>query len=269
MLPERRFGSSRKGLAPTLKVQSAFVRVVCLRPMPLDRRLAAAPTPTTDVPEMTEQGLKQVNEIARAYGKNRGSVHRIIKRLGIDVVKRRSETARGQVVNWIRETDLPRIEEAFRRSDSKKDQSKEETPFSFGNFYLITLEPKMDPGRFKLGYAADVKERLSSHRTAAPFAQIIKVWPCKIGWEKTAIDCISQGCEKLYTEVFRARDIQEAVSLADRFFSLMPNPSFDFQEKSPVPGTGKPLTRSPVLNRDSADAVAAAGAVPAGSSDYR
>lgn len=186
---------------------------------------------------MIEQDLKPVSEIARTYGWNRSSVHRTIRRLGIDVVKRRSESARGQVVNWIRGTDVPRLEEAFRRS-ARKDPSVEDTPVGYGTFYLIALEPELDPGRFKLGYAADVDERLSSHRTAAPLAKIIKAWPCKIGWEKTAIDCIAQGCERLYTEVFRARDIQEAVSLADRFFSLMPHPSLGFED--PVPTSGDP-----------------------------
>lgn len=201
----------------------------------------------SDVAEMTEQDLKQVNEIARNHGWNPKSVHRIIRRLGIDVVKHRSESAsaRGQVVSWIRATDVPRLEEAFRRSTKQDPASVEDTPVGYGSFYLIALEPELDPGRFKLGYAADVNERLSSHRTAAPLAQIIKAWPCKIGWEKTAIDCIAQGCERLYTEVFRARDIQEAVSLADRFFSLMPHPSLGFED--PVPSSSQPSIRSPGL----------------------
>ena len=196
---------------------------------------------------MTEQDLKQVSEIARTYGWNRSSVHRIIRRLEIDVVKRRSESARGQVVNWIRGTDVPRLEEAFRRFTKKDPSPVEDTPVGYGSFYLIALEPELDPGRFKLGYAADVDERLSSHRTAAPLAQIIKSWPCKIGWEKTAIDCIAQGCERLYTEVFRAREIQEAVSLADRFFSLMPHPSFGFED--PIPRSSESSTGSPELTK--------------------
>ena len=197
---------------------------------------------------MTEQELKQVNEVARTHGWNRSSVHRTIKRLRIDVVKRRSESARGQVVNWIRGTDVPRLEEAMRRSIKKDPSPVEDTPVGYGSFYLIALEPELDPDRFKLGYAADVDERLSRHRTAAPLAQIIKAWPCKIGWEKTAIDCIAQGCERLHTEVFRARGIQEAVSLADRFFSLMPHPSFGFED--PVPRSTQPSTGSAGLAKD-------------------
>lgn len=75
------------------------------------------------------------------------------------------------------------------------------------------------------GFGADVNERLRRHKTSAPFARIIKAWPCRGLWEKTAIDCVSEGCERLHTEVFRTQDIGEVLKKADSFFGLMPDPS--------------------------------------------
>ena len=67
-----------------------------------------------------------------------------------------------------------------------------------------------------------MNERLRHHRTAAPFSKVERTWPCKSLWEKTAIDCVTQDCEKIYTEVFRTEDVERIVLLADRFFDLMP-----------------------------------------------
>ena len=89
-------------------------------------------------------------------------------------------------------------------------------------FYLILLEPEFDPGRFKLGFTADIDERIRSHRTVAPLLKVVKTWPCRLTWEKTAIDCITAYCEQIHTEVFRADDIQQVIERADKFFKLMP-----------------------------------------------
>lgn len=90
-------------------------------------------------------------------------------------------------------------------------------------FYLIQLEPELDPLRIKLGFATDVNERLRSHKTSAPLAELVQTWPCKLLWEKTAIECITNGAEQMYTEVFRVDNLEETIALADRFFDLMPS----------------------------------------------
>jgi hypothetical protein len=68
----------------------------------------------------------------------------------------------------------------------------------------------------------DLDGRLQKHRCSAPFAARVKQWPCLRAWERTAIDCVTAGCERLHTEVFRAEDLAAVVDRADRFFSLMP-----------------------------------------------
>ena len=100
-------------------------------------------------------------------------------------------------------------------------------------FYLIQLEPKFDPLRFKAGFTTDLANRLRHHRCSAPFACCVKSWPCHQTWERAAIDCVTKDCEQLHTEVFRAISLDEVVSRGDRFFSLMPSVSDDEIDKTP------------------------------------
>ncbi len=38
---------------------------------------------------------------------------------------------------------------------------------------------------------------------------------------KTAIDCISQGCKRLHTEVYRTKSLDQVIFRGDQFFNLM------------------------------------------------
>ena len=44
-------------------------------------------------------------------------------------------------------------------------------------------------------------------------------------WEKPAIDCVTNKCEQIYTEVFRTDSIEEVKLKCDQFFELMPDPN--------------------------------------------
>ena len=160
-----------------------------------------------------------ITEIAKIHGKHNASVHRLVKRKGIETFKERSDKARGQNVTYITTDDYEDLKQTLGHWDAP---STEAIGGGSGVFYIVQLEPHHDPGRFKVGYTTDIAERLRSHRTAAPFSKMVKEWPCKLLWEKTAIECVSQDCEQLYTEVFRANDIAEVVNKAEQFFNLMP-----------------------------------------------
>jgi hypothetical protein len=45
-------------------------------------------------------------------------------------------------------------------------------------------------------------------------------------WEKTAIDCVTEGCKQLHTEVFRTQSIEPVLQRCGQLFNLMPK----FQE---------------------------------------
>lgn len=91
-----------------------------------------------------------------------------------------------------------------------------------GYFYLIQLEPVHDAGRFKVGFTVELDGRLQKHRCSAPFAQYVRTWPSRRVWERAAIDCATASCERLHTEVFRAKVLQDVVQRADAFFGVMP-----------------------------------------------
>lgn len=162
-----------------------------------------------------------VIDVAKSLGKQKPHIFKILGRLGIGTVKEKSSTAKGQKIAYITTDDYDRIKEYLAGSEDDSEALAAQ-PDVGGVFYLIQLEPEHDPGRFKLGFATNIEERLRSHKTAAPFSKVLKSWPCKLLWEKTAIECASQGCVRLHTEVFRTESIDEVRARCEQFFKLMP-----------------------------------------------
>ncbi|WP_395341191.1 hypothetical protein PN836_018640 [Ningiella sp. W23] len=172
------------------------------------------------------QKLISIIQVAEELGRQKQYIFKLVNRLKIEKVMQKSSGARGQTITYISIDDLERIKEHLLTS-SQANSSTPEVSFesaTSGVFYLIQLEPEHDKGRFKLGFATNLDERLRSHKTAAPFSTVINSWPCKLLWEKTAIDSITQGCERIYTEVFRHDSIDEIEERCERFFALMPSP---------------------------------------------
>jgi hypothetical protein len=162
-----------------------------------------------------------VIDVAKNLGKQKAHVFKILGRLSIETVKERCNDARGQKIAYITTDDYNRIREHFAGTEDDSEASFTQ-PDIGGVFYLIQLEPEHDPGRFKLGFATNIEERLRSHKTAAPFSKVLKTWPCKLLWEKTAIESVSQDCDRLHTEVFRSESIDEVQSRCEQFFKLTP-----------------------------------------------
>jgi len=165
--------------------------------------------------------LISVIDVAKKLGKQKAHVFKIMSRLSIEAVKEKSSEARGQKIAYITTDDYDRVKEYFIVNEDDAVASIIQPDLS-GVFYLIQLEPEHDPGRFKLGFATNIEERLRSHKTAAPFSKVMKAWPCKLLWEKTIIECVTQGCDRLHTEVFRTASIAEVQKRCEQFFALMP-----------------------------------------------
>ncbi|MFO0808875.1 MAG: hypothetical protein U0746_09650 [Gemmataceae bacterium] len=168
-----------------------------------------------------------VIDIANHHGFLRATVFKTLKKLGIETKKERSSPNGGQAIAYINQEDYQRVIARLaittkRESDEEDGDGEEQPSVEFGVFYLIRLEPALDPGRFKVGFAASMPERLRQLRCSAPFASVIKTWPCRRLWEKTAIDSVAAGCERLHTEVFRAVSLDEVLARCDKFFAVMP-----------------------------------------------
>ena len=177
---------------------------------------------------MMTTDLISVKDVGAELGKRKQSVFKVIKRLGIEVKKRRDSESKNQFVAYVSNSDYLKIKEyIFSRRRNTDLGSEEADRFAdtdeMGVFYLIQLEPDHDPRRYKVGFAVNMQDRLRVHRCSAPFSKIVKKWSCKRLWEKTAIDCVTAGSERLHTEVFRANRIEEVITKADAFFDLMPD----------------------------------------------
>lgn len=175
-----------------------------------------------------QEQLIRIADVAADCRIKKGHARKIVKRLGIEEHKRKSpEERHGQLVTHITKQDADRVkseaERSRRKSPSQDDGFAPRSPET-GVFYLIQLEPELDPGRFKVGFTSDMPQRLSKFRCCAPFLKEVKTWPCKSLWEKTVIDCVTQDCEKLHTEVFRMDSIDTVVKRSDEFFGRMPTP---------------------------------------------
>jgi hypothetical protein len=165
-----------------------------------------------------------VRDIATQHGKRRQTVFKVLKRLGIETTKLRASNSRNQLVAYITQEEYLRVRVELDAIDTR-DDSEEDAEVGadeVGVFYLIQLEPEFDPGRFKLGFAVAISERLRHLRCSAPFAMVLRTWPCRPVWERTAIESVSVGCERLHTEVFRAASLDEVAARCDRFFAVMP-----------------------------------------------
>ena len=157
-------------------------------------------------------------------------IFKILPRLGIRPTQRRETSRGGQNVATVSQAEAIAIRTEIEkpRGTASGDVSLSPTTAAFysddvGFFYLLQLEPVHDPGRFKLGFTMELDGRLQKHRCSAPFATYVGTWPCKRVWERAAIDCVTNACEQLHTEVFRATSLEQIASHAKLFFSMMPS----------------------------------------------
>lgn len=166
-------------------------------------------------------------DAAKRLGKRKQYMFKIIKKLGISIEKQRHSKHRGQTISYITNKDFNRISEYVSNNQNLGNTNSngdivETPPIDYGKFYLIQLEPDHDTGRFKVGFASNLAERLRDLKCSAPYATIVKTWPCHRLWEKTAIDCVTVDCRKLHTEVFRTDNLDNVQNKCDQFFALMP-----------------------------------------------
>lgn len=182
--------------------------------------------------------LVAVAELADELNTHRGTVLKIAKRMGLDLMKRRDVDRGNQQISVLRQADADRIRAELvnnRRSGEQTLDGNDLPVAEQGIFYLIQLEPIHDPGRIKVGFTTDRDGRLRHHRCSAPFAEYVKSWPCRRLWERTAIDSLTWDLEQLHTEVFRCANLEAVTDRGDRFFALMPltNGGSDEEERAP------------------------------------
>ena len=185
---------------------------------------------TGDTGVVMTENLISVKEFAESNGLLKPTVFKVLKRLDIETIKSRGGSQNhGQTIAYITEHDARMVLEALASSRNSQDEQEGDATefpdaalYDIGVFYLLRLEPEHDPSRFKVGFANNLNERLRHLRCSAPYTQVVKTWPCRRLWEKTAIECVTDGCERLHTEVFRALSLETIEEKCAEFFALMP-----------------------------------------------
>jgi hypothetical protein len=166
--------------------------------------------------------LVTIRDLAKTLGLDRSGMLKIVKKMGYDIVGRRSASTKSQLASAItREDALDLIER--RKMGGFAGTSTPRSVLENGVFYVVQLVPELSERRVKLGFTTSVEERLQQHRTAAPTAILLKTWPCKRTWEVAAMDSITrEGCNLILNEVFDCDDVAALIALGDAFFALMP-----------------------------------------------
>jgi len=172
-----------------------------------------------------------VLDLAEDLGIVKTATFKVLSRFGIQPVKRRDASRGNQLVSCVTRAEAERVKKEYpprtgraRSRVTGDGESQEVVSNEVGVFYVIQLEPEHDPGRIKVGFAVDMNQRLNSHRCSAPFAQVVRTWPCRRIWETTAIDCVMVNCEQVRSEVYRTDSVDQVLAHADAFFEVMPSP---------------------------------------------
>ena len=117
---------------------------------------------------MDEKNISAI-DLAKELGKAKQTVFKVLKRLGIESRKIRGSDNRGQRIAYITYAEAGRIKAEINTLQGISANRTESAIPELGVFYVVQLEPDHDPGRFKVGFASNMAERLRTHRYSALF----------------------------------------------------------------------------------------------------
>lgn len=185
--------------------------------------------------KMDQQEYISIKHLAEILGMDRSHARRYVLKLGIKPQKRRTVDSANQLTLTVTSDEADVI--LKNREDQGFTGTGKVVELECGVFYVIQLVPELDSKRIKMGFAADLNDRLAQHRTAAPTASIIKSWPCKRVWEVTVMDSLaSVKCRHILNEVYECDDLEHLISRGDQLFELLPDPKNrpDLSDYSPL-----------------------------------
>jgi hypothetical protein len=73
-----------------------------------------------------DQHLISIIEIADAHGRRRQSIHKLVNRLGIKTIKRKSDQARGQAISYITADDYEELRGLLNGMDNSDSEAPSE-----------------------------------------------------------------------------------------------------------------------------------------------
>lgn len=170
---------------------------------------------------MNDTNYISMKELAAELGLDRSNVRKYVLQQGFSWLRVRTGDSGNQLVNALTQEDAETIIEL------RKSQGFTNKPMMVQNgdgwFYIVQIIPELDSLRVKLGFATDTQRRLSAFKTVSPTANLVKNWPCRLTWERAAIDSVTrEGCRLIANEVFACDDLLALIERCDQFFALMP-----------------------------------------------
>jgi hypothetical protein len=175
------------------------------------------------VDEIASDEFVSIKALAERLGMDRSHARRYVLKLGYTFHKRRTPDSGGQLTLCVTSAEADQI--ASQRADKGFFAPTVVAISDVGVFYVIQLVPDLDPKRLKLGFAESLEQRLADHQTAAPTLRVLRTWPCKRPWERTAIDALTRiGCRLVLNEVFECDEPDALLARGDAFFGMLPQP---------------------------------------------
>ncbi len=166
-----------------------------------------------------------LSTLASEWGIDKSNVRKYVKRHGYDFMRVRGDDRTHQAVLALKTEDAELIREARLHEGHSNGDSSRPVENGLGVLYVVQIMPDADPQRIKLGYASDASRRLASYRTVSPTAAIVKTWPCRVTWERAAIDSLTaEHCTLIGGEVYVGTNIEGLLQRGDTFFACMPSP---------------------------------------------
>lgn len=163
-----------------------------------------------------------LKHLAVELGYSKAAFHRVVRRIGIEPRRVRSDFSRGQRTLAITVEEAGRVRAATQERGMTLLESETTHPDD-GVFYAVVVDP-IRPDRVKLGFTSDLEQRLSSYRTSSPEVQVLFAIPCRRGWEATTMAALTnvEGCSQVGREVFDYADSDALVERSRNWFALLP-----------------------------------------------
>jgi len=176
-----------------------------------------------------------IRDLAAHLGMDRSHARRYVIKLGYAFHKRRTPDSGSQLTLCVTSAEADKI--VSQRADKGFLASTVVAVSDVGAFYVIQLVPDLDAKRLKLGFAESLEQRILEHRTAAPTARVLRAWPCKRPWERTALDALTRvGCRLILNGVFECYEPNALLERGEVFSSMLPQPDLrvPFAKISPL-----------------------------------
>ena len=114
-----------------------------------------------------------LRKLSEMLGINSSQMRKYVLKLGYNPPRARTPDSRGKLTYVFTSGEAENIIKARREQGfvTAETRGVPTVTQDVGVFYLIQIIPELSPNRLKLGFAADVRQRLSEHRTSAPMHQ--------------------------------------------------------------------------------------------------